>query len=94
MNYPYGNVGLSYLSCGGDLPTPLVGSPDQKPYGHPCLDVFLFGGNPRIKTSLRGGDFPTLPYGHPCLEKVLHLGKPLFPHFSLRGGDFLCPAEK
>ena len=28
------------------------------PYGHPCLDVFLFGGNPRIKTSLLGGDLP------------------------------------
>ncbi len=35
-----------------------------------------------------GEDLPTPPYGHPCLEKVLHLGKPLFPHFSLQGGDF------
>jgi hypothetical protein len=38
------------IGISGDLPTPLVGSPDQKPSGHPCLDVFLFGGNPRWRS--------------------------------------------
>ena len=40
----------SDVGFGGGLPTPLGGSPDQQPYGHPCLEKVLDLGKPQDRT--------------------------------------------
>jgi hypothetical protein len=48
-NMPSNPKHSGFMSASGDLPTPLGGSPDQQPYGHPSEEGILNpGGDGRL----------------------------------------------